>query len=414
MLDTSTELDRKLRSVSIRAMAAGAEAWRRLRVDDLGGSWTGAVVELEPQIVRLQAEAAGLALAGTASTIAEQGFYEPPAAFAVPAAFAGTAADGRSLAGLLYSPAATTKKAIGVGYNTVDAVNMGRSSLQMMLKTTIADTARAAASVDITVRKGTGYTRMLTPPSCSRCIILAGRFYRWNEGFRRHPRCDCRHIPTRENIAGDTTTDPYEAFNSYSKEDQDRYFGAASAQAIRDGADISQVVNARTRGMDVTGLTTTEGTGRRGNFRRTSTEGVRLTPQAIYERNAGDRAGAIRDLERYGYILPGGQVPGGSLRGQREGFGTLGRGGTRVGARNAVEEARRTGVRDSNVRATMTAAERRRSDAQANWDNVRAGRNPYRTGKPLSPALAAAVENDYRQIVLENNSAVQLTARRSL
>src|SRR5690606_23965723 len=33
------------------------------------------------------------------------------------------------------------------------------------------------------------YVRMLTPPSCSRCTVLAGRWYRKNAGFARHPGC---------------------------------------------------------------------------------------------------------------------------------------------------------------------------------------------------------------------------------
>ena len=28
-----------------------------------------------------------------------------------------------------------------------------------------------------------GHIRTLIPPSCSRCAILAGRFYRWSDGF---------------------------------------------------------------------------------------------------------------------------------------------------------------------------------------------------------------------------------------
>ena len=91
-----------------------------------------------------------------------------------------------------------------------------------------------------------GYVRMLTPPSCDRCVILAGKWYRWNQGFKRHPNCDCRHIPATEAIAGDITVDPMEYFNSLSIADQNKYFGKANAEAIREeGADIFQIVNAR-------------------------------------------------------------------------------------------------------------------------------------------------------------------------
>ncbi len=152
------------------------------------------------------------------------------------------------------------------------------------------------------------------------------------------------------------------------------------------------------RGVKPGGLVTTEGTSKRGNFGR---NGPRLTPEAIYGKGLS-RAETLAELERYGYILPGGQNPTGVLRGQAEGFGTLGRGGTRVGVRNAVEEARRTGIRDPLSRATMTAAERRIVDAQLNWDAVRAGRNPFTNAKAakVTPEVAARVEREYRKHIL--------------
>jgi hypothetical protein len=250
---------------------------------------------------------------------------------------------------------------------------------------------------------------MLTLPSCPKCVILAGKFYRWNAGFRRHPRCDCRHVPSTENIAGDVTTDPYEYFHSLSGPDQDKWFTPSAAQAIRDGADIFQVVNAN-RGTKPGGLITTEGTSRAGNFGRG--RAPRLTPEGIYAQGL-PREDTLRLLERNGYILPGGQNPTGVIRGQAEGFGALGRGGTRVGVREAVLEARRTGERNPALRATMTAAERRVFDAQSNWDAVQAGRNPFGHGK-LTPQLSAAAENDFRNIIVNGDAAAKVTARKSM
>jgi hypothetical protein len=273
----------------------------------------------------------------------------------------------------------------------------------------VADTGRAAASVDIAARPRVGYVRMLQLPSCPRCVILAGKFFRWNAGFRRHPRCDCRHIPSTENIAGDVTTDPYEYFRSLDAAEQEKQFGKPAANAIRDGADIFQVVNAN-RGTKPGGLITSEGTSRRGNFGRGRPP--RLTPEGIYAQGL-PRTETLRLLEQNGYILPGGQNPGGVIRGQADGFGALGRGGTRVGVREAVLEARRTGERNPAVRATMTAAERRKFDAQANWDAVQAGRNPFGKSR-LTPQLAAAAENDFRNIIVNGDAAAKITARKSM
>lgn len=378
------------------AVLAARRAWARINPDDLSASWSQGVAVLSG-IVAIQQERAAVAGASyVADALAQQGEYEAPAAFVDPSGFAGVAADGRPLDSLLYSPITTAKRMISDGSSVVQALTGGRSSLDAIVRTTIADTGRAAAGVNITTRPDTGYVRMLNPPSCDRCTVLAGKFYRWNHGFKRHPHCDCVHIPSRENRADDLTTDPYAYFRSLSPEQQDKVFGVAQSKAINDGADIFQVVNAN-RGMKSGGLVTSEGTSRRGNYG--TGRGARLTPDAIYAKGLS-REETLQELERYGYILPGGQNPTGSLHGQREGFGQMGRGGTRVGAREAVVNARATGVRDPRVRATMTAAELRVFDAKSRWEQVRNGVNPFNPKRPLTPEISARVENDYRKQVL--------------
>ena len=144
-------------------------------------------------------------------------------------------------------------------------------------------------------------------------------------------------MPAAENVAGELTTDPQAYFQSLSEAEQDRYFTSAGAQAIRDGADIGQVVNAR-RGMSTTVIggrsvrVTREGVTRRGfagrqlieqrGSRRVAAEtvtrrtsrgveertvqrevarGVRVMPETIYE-VAEDRADAIRLLKANGFL----------------------------------------------------------------------------------------------------------------
>ncbi len=118
-----------------------------------------------------------------------------------------------------------------------------------------------------------------------------------------------------------------------SQAEQDKVFGRAGAQAIRDGADMGQVVNAR-RGMYTAGrlrvAATREGTTVRGLYggyeidpvtgqlrrrkasemeRRRSggrhisgTRSIRLMPEQIYLDAGNDRAEAIRLLRRFGYL----------------------------------------------------------------------------------------------------------------
>jgi len=404
---------RAVQRLQALAVLSAAELWAEVSLTDLTGSWVEQLPLLTPIMAGVQVKAAAAGASYSAGALAEQGLYEAPEHFVDPASFGATASDGRSLAGLLYSPVPHVKTLITGGLKPSEALGQGGKLLTTITRTQVADASRVSAGVDIAARRNTGYVRMLNPPSCSRCSVLAGRFYRWNAGFRRHPRCDCVHVASTAKHAAESEGlihDPYAYFRSLSAAEQDKAYTKAGAQAIRDGADLFQVVNARRgisyageskdgthRGQPLAKLTTSEGTSRRGNFGR----GRRLTPEGIYAQDLS-REKTLSELERYGYILPGGQNPTGALRGQVEGFGALGRGGTRVGAREAVERARATGVRDPNVRATMTAAERRVFDAQANWDAVRAGLNPFTNAKnaKVTPEVAARVERDYRKHIL--------------
>lgn len=382
----------RMQALQLVALKAGRRAWNRVSPQDISGTWVAAMRPLIPVIAATQYKAAVAGADYGTFALAEQGQYVPPDAFVDPAGFAGVASDGRTLEGLLYSAATTTKSFIGDGHSVAKSLSMGRGSLDSLLRTTIADAGRQAASADIASRQSVGYIRMLNAPSCGSCVILAGRFYRWNAGFQRHNKCDCIHVPAKgaEALRSEgLIDDPYEYFTGLPESEQNRIFGAGKAQAIRDGGDIYQVQNSW-RGKN--GIYTTEGTGRRGNAR--SVVGQRLTPDGIYKTST-NRAEALKKLEQHGYILPGGQVPGGVLRGDREGFGALGRGGTRVGAWQAVEDARRTGVRTGS-RYTMTEAERRLTDSRLRYEAVLEGRNPY--GKaPLTPDIAARVESDFRR-----------------
>jgi hypothetical protein len=160
---------------------------------------------------------------------------------------------------------------------------------------------------------------MVNPPTCARCLVLAGRIYRWSDGFDRHPRDDCVHVAT--NVAAarreGLVDDPQTYFQAASRAEQDRMLGKAGAQAVRDGADLNQVVNAH-RGMTVAApfgqpvLATTEGMTRRGlagqqflargaTTKARQVQAVRLMPEQIY-REATSRTDALRLLALHGYI----------------------------------------------------------------------------------------------------------------
>ena len=419
---------RTLLAAQSRAVRAGRRAWKQVSTDYISQSWTEQVGTLLQTVTTQQTVAAASSILSASMTIAEQGSWSAPSAFADPSAFSGFAADGRDLDGLLYSPATRAKKLIGGGMSVSNAMDRAGSWLSTLLTTTVADAARQAQGVTTATRAGTGYVRMTTPPSCKDCIILAGKFFRWNTGFQRHPGCDCVHVPTQvtstaEAYANGLMDDPYELFGRLSDEEQEKLFGAANARAIRDGADIFQVVNSK-RGLSSTGLFTTEGTTRRGNAARLLQPGQRrATPELIYRWAGNDHTEALRLLQQHGYVLQGGQNPAGTLLGRVEGLGQMGHGGTRRNATEAVLMSRLTGQRTGSV-YTMTAAERRLYDAERVWQEVLAGRNPWSSaaveryggskirsaGSALTPQISALVEQRYRAAVMSKGEAVSMRA----
>lgn len=233
----------------------------------------------------------------------------------VPHAFAGIASDGRNLETLIAGAPILALQKTRQGAPPAVASASGRAWIQMVIETQIPDAGRAADQVAIATaiprqrtrqkRKSQyGWVRMLTPPSCSRCVILAGKFYRWNEGFLRHPMCDCRHIPAIESISGDLTTDPQVYFDSLSTKDQDAWFGNANAEAIRSGADMARVVNATGRGGVFTaddGKRYTKEWPKRG-FDGSGAGVLRPTPWQIFRDARGSNDEARRQLLKFGYI----------------------------------------------------------------------------------------------------------------
>jgi hypothetical protein len=246
------------------------------------------------------------------AVLAEQGLDPSRTAELDAGTFAGVAGDGRPLTTLFDEPRIQALSLIGEGLGAQQAWDRARDSLRLMAVTAVQDAGRAADSVAMVTRPAAGgYVRMLNVPSCSRCTVLAGRFYRWNAGFSRHPRCDCRHVPSAENVADSLLTHPRKAIEA----GQVTGLSRADLQAVLDGSDPGQVINAH-RGMytaDVYGRRleiTTEGVTKRGFAgQRLAAQGgrygktPRLRPEAIYRLAGDDREEALRLLRRFGYLI---------------------------------------------------------------------------------------------------------------
>lgn len=139
---------------------------------------------------------------------------------------------------------------IGRGMPPAEALRAARAAAGAATQTAVADAGSDATSVAMILEPNViGYVRVLTPPSCGRCAILAGRIYRVAEPFARHPQCDCTHEPMvagggyGQTGAGAETLDAKAYFDSLTEKQQNRLFGKAESDDIRDGADIAKRVN---------------------------------------------------------------------------------------------------------------------------------------------------------------------------
>ncbi|WP_241826999.1 hypothetical protein [Streptomyces graminilatus] len=327
-----------------RAVNRVQAVWGQISQRDISGSWAQLSPLLVAAVTEAQTEAARLADPYLDAVLAAEDADPAAAGRVVPSAFAGIASDGRPLLSLLYQPVIDWKVRMLAGQSPDDAFRGSLASALRITSTQVADAGRGATSVAMAGRRTIqGYVRVVQPPACGRCVILAGTEWGWNKGFQRHPRCDCIHLPTtliarnqhRGGLRGDSfspTTRPGSAergfisprayFNGLSRAEQDRVFTQAGAQAIREGADMAQVVNAR-RGMSTMTAygrrvqATTEGTTRRGAFYRQERARAvaagqttaanfrlltpRLMPEEIY-RLAQSRDEALAMLRRFGYL----------------------------------------------------------------------------------------------------------------
>lgn len=355
---------RRLDRLTLALLLAIRQLWRRLEPT---GDWEEQYADtIGPQILALTLAAQTTVTATIDTHVADLlnllDFGPPTQPGVVPArAFVGLAGDGRPVDSLLSASVGRARASASVRRGSTstllggtrlsgtdqrsdesilrDALTDGEAFMAMVAASILADTARAAEDAAMAPRPWVeGFVRVINPPCCSRCAVLAGKFFLWNEGFLRHPRCDCSHIPAPargpalDRLLSAESPDRY--FDSLTRPEQDRVFTIDGARAIREGADIGQVVNAR-RGMTTAGesntragltaagyetrlnvsiaravrtdlngrqvFATTEGTTRRGlASRRPPT--VRLMPETLSLLAGDDRDEFVRLLRLNGFI----------------------------------------------------------------------------------------------------------------
>lgn len=167
-----------------RANAETSRLWRFLAA--IG--WPGIRQRILDTTQTAMREAARGAQDYAAASARAWGADPDPAGRVAEVTFAATASDGRPLDTLLDQPSLEVTAFIARGMDVGQAEAIGGRHLQRIVTTQVGDAARVATGVAVVNDRALkGYVRHLTLPSCSRCIILAGRWYRWSAGFARHP-----------------------------------------------------------------------------------------------------------------------------------------------------------------------------------------------------------------------------------
>ena len=310
------EARRRLAEATARA---SLDLWRQVDRDNIYTSWMTLLARLLAIVSSGQLAAAQTAepwlmeLLGIDPELPESDRLNP-------GPLVGVDGGGRPLAGVLMAPMWAALRLVTQGKPVVQSMASGRTLLDAVVRTAVADAGRAADSVGMIARPAvTSYVRVVEGGACSRCLVLAGREYGVSTAFARHPKCNCSMEPvTREHRP--TPTSPETIFKSMSDAEKKRTFGEAAVKAISEGADIAQVVNAR-RGMTPATTfgrkvqATSEGITKRGiagrrlrNFGKVPGQRIRvsktprLMPEEIF-RLADDREHAVRLLRQHSFIV---------------------------------------------------------------------------------------------------------------
>lgn len=309
------------------AAIAAIRVWRTIDGKNLDLSWIRVGAQMAILAGEAQARAAATAGAYLARLLKLQG-AEPSPVRLSRNAFAGLTGDGRPMQGLLYAPVAMSKHLMGDGTRIADAIRQEEAHVALLVRTQVQDSGRMALQTVMAAEpRVRGYVRHVNLPACARCIILAGRFYGFSDGFLRHPCCDCTMIPA---IGEDwvDSQDPAELIAAMQADHAaklKRSLSDGDLKALEHGADLGQVVNAH-RGMTTAAgpgrpvSVTLEGTTRRGiagrrlaaeaglkaggRYRRAAS--LRLTPAQAFEeagRENWSRDEIVRQLTRFGYII---------------------------------------------------------------------------------------------------------------
>lgn len=329
--------------IATDAVQRAAASWRTADLDYLDASWGVIAPVLVDQVAEAQRVAAAQSDTFVDDAVAAQG-GDTGTATVNPDAFTGVMIDGREIGPAMFGAVTTTKALIGRGLAAPRAFEAGAAFLATIVQSAIADAGRQSDRVSMVGKQITRYVRVISPGACSRCAILAGTASA-KDAFDRHPNCHCTACPLPDwdsPIPSGFFRSADDYFESLTPADQDRIFTNAGAEAIRNGADVQNVVNARRNAVGPGGLTevrtglkaplgydadgkpirvyaTSEGTTIRGAYGRSEyrrqqeltkaagdryrrTTSLRLMPETLVSMAGGDSEKLRGLLKQYAYI----------------------------------------------------------------------------------------------------------------
>lgn len=170
------------RALTARSQAAARLAIRRWMQLSSVDEWQKVMPALTAITAAGRISAADLAATSAASALGSSASVDA-------VTWGRMASDGRALSGLLYSSVVRGRSMYGSGLTDGQIVEASAKWLSVLVRGQVMDAGRSASGVIATATKDAGWIRYVSPPCCQRCAVLAGKWFRWNEGFRRHPNC---------------------------------------------------------------------------------------------------------------------------------------------------------------------------------------------------------------------------------
>ncbi|WP_267430592.1 MULTISPECIES: hypothetical protein [unclassified Bifidobacterium] len=326
---TAVRQARRLRKRSNSLARRITLLWRANAGSDFSGSYAAIMPALFASLDQAQQATAADSAAATPEAMRELDGHPLYAQYPVdPRQWVGVDGAGYDTLDDMWGAVVAGKQAVRKGLDEQIALKVIEDQLQQRARTILADTSRSASAMAARSRRHTAvWVRALTPPSCGRCVILAGQ-PSGAKAFERHPRCDCIAVYATR-MPDSACADPRGWLDRLDDRQLARTLGSrANARAYRDGADLNALVNAYRRKGSVSAAQawdrrikyTTESTTRRGyashrmidagyakdfvkaGGRSTRVDRPRLMPETIYQIAGSDHDKALRLLHNYGWL----------------------------------------------------------------------------------------------------------------